>query len=175
MESRPHIFACVGPESTGKTTLCNQLATHFNGISVPEFAREFLTAKGGNYVESDLITIAKKQLELENKIVSQATASVFCDTDILVVMVWHQFKYRKRNKEIEKLFSLQRPRKYLLTYPDIKWEEDPLRENPDDLKQIFQLYELSLKSINADYRIVRGNRGQRLTNAIEAINQLKLG
>ena len=170
MESRPQIFACVGPESTGKTTLCNQLASHSGGSMVPEFAREYITAKGGNYVESDLITIAENQLKLENNIISQSTGPFFCDTDILVIMVWHQFKYGRRNKEIEQLFELQKPRKYLLTYPDIEWEPDPLRENPNDLQQIFQLYEFSLKSINADYKIIRGIGDQRLSNAVEAVS-----
>ena len=99
MESRAKIFACVGPESSGKTTLCNQLAHHFGGAVVPEFSREYLNNRQDKYEPYDLLTIAKKQLELENRIISENDQPVFCDTDILVVMVWHQFKYRKRNKE----------------------------------------------------------------------------
>ena len=34
-----------GPESTGKTTLSNQLATHYNTVWAPEFAREYLQKK----------------------------------------------------------------------------------------------------------------------------------
>ena len=175
MESRPKIFACVGPESTGKTTLCNQLTAHFEGVIIPEFAREFLMAKGGTYEKSDLITIAEKQLELEKKIISQSAGPVFCDTDILVVRVWHQFKYGKQNKEIEKLFDQQRPRKYLLTYPDLEWEPDQLRESPNDLLRIFKMYEVGLNTIGADYQIIKGKDEVRLANAIEAVNQMKLG
>jgi len=105
MENRPQIFACVGPESTGKTTLCNQLGTHYKGVVVPEFAREYLNAKDGEYEESDLLTIAKKQQELEERVISKGSDIIFCDTDLLVVMVWYQFKYRKRNKIIEALFK----------------------------------------------------------------------
>jgi nicotinamide riboside kinase len=174
MESRPQVFACVGPESTGKTTLCDQLANHFNGLIVPEFAREYLDKKNGIYEESDLLTIAKNQLELENRIISKATGPVFCDTDILVIMVWYQFKYRKRDKIIEDLFDQQQPRKYLLTYPDLKWEPDPLRENPNDLHQIFKMNEIGLKTIGADYRIIKGQGDERLSNAVEAVDQMKL-
>lgn len=175
MEEGKAVFACVGPESSGKTTLSNQLVTHFSGVVVPEFAREFLDAKGGMYEEADLITIAENQLELENRIISKNTGPIFCDTDVLVVMVWYQFKYRKRNKELEKLFDQQHPRKYLLTYPDLDWEPDPLRENPNDLLQIFKMYEVGLKTIGADYRVIKGKVDVRLANAIEAINQMKLG
>ncbi|MBL7752590.1 MAG: ATP-binding protein, partial [Chitinophagaceae bacterium] len=29
----------IGPESTGKSTLCRQLAAHFNTLWCPEYAR----------------------------------------------------------------------------------------------------------------------------------------
>ncbi|MCF8460220.1 MAG: ATP-binding protein [Flavobacteriales bacterium] len=170
MEEGKEIFACVGPESTGKTMLCEELASHFNGVVVPEFSREYLTEKDGHYEECDLLIIAQKQLELENRIIAKANGSIFCDTDILVILIWHQFKYGKRNKEIEKLFDKQQPRNYLITYPDLEWIADPLRENPNDLLQLFKLYEMSLKTIGADYRIIKGQDEQRLTNAIEAVS-----
>ena len=170
MESGPQIFACVGPESTGKTTLCNQLATHFKGAVVPEFAREYLKSKNGIYEASNLLTIAKNQLELENRVISKKPGLIFSDTDILVVMVWYQFKYQKRNKQIEALFDQHSPRKYLLTYPDLEWESDPLRENPNDLQQIFKMYEYALKSMDADYQVIKGQGDHRLTNAIKAVS-----
>ncbi|MCF8463554.1 MAG: ATP-binding protein [Flavobacteriales bacterium] len=170
MEEGKEIFAIVGPESTGKTTLCNQLATHFNGVVVPEFSREYLTARKGIYHQNDLMIIAKSQLELENRTIADANGPVFCDTDILVILIWQQFKYRKRNQEIEKLFEQQQPRNYLLTFPDLEWKPDPLRQNPNDLVQLFELYEMALKTIGADYRIIRGQGNNRLTNAIEAVS-----
>jgi nicotinamide riboside kinase len=175
MESRPQIFACVGPESTGKTTLSEQLVSRLGGEFVPEFAREYLEARNGKYSESDLPTIAKGQLELEVKAISNGLPLVFCDTDIVVVKVWQEFKYGKTNGEIESLLSLQQPRKYLLTYPDLPWEEDSLRENRNELDQLFDLYESTLKKLGADYRIVKGVNEVRPQNAIEAINQMKLG
>ncbi|MCB0754584.1 MAG: ATP-binding protein [Flavobacteriales bacterium] len=170
MEKRPQIFACVGPESTGKTTLSEQLASRMNGELVPEFARDYLEARNGKYSESDLPTIAKGQLELEKKAISNGLPLIFCDTDIVVVKVWQEFKYGKNNEEIDSLLSLQQPRKYLLTYPDLPWEEDSLRENPNELVELFKLYESTLKAIGADYRIVRGVNEERPQNAIEAIS-----
>ena len=175
MESRPQIFACVGPESTGKTTLSKQLASHLGGALVPEFSRKFLEARNGEYGESDMPTIAKGQLKLEENAIAKGSNLIFCDTDIVVVKVWQEFKYRTPNDEIDELLTLQQPRKYLLTFPDLPWEEDALRENPNDLKVLFNLYRSTLESLKADYRIVRGVNEERLENAIEAINQMKLG
>ena len=177
MENRPQIFACVGPESTGKTTLCNQLSKHFSGIVIPEFARDYLKKREGNYNQDDLIEIAQGQFDLELKYRSVAMDldPVFCDTDLLVIKVWHEFKYGEPNDEINRLLSEQDERKYLLTYPDLPWESDPLRESPNDLLELYHIYESELQKMGAAYRVIKSLGDQRLANAIEAVNQMKLG
>jgi nicotinamide riboside kinase len=57
----------IGPESTGKSTLCEQLAQHYETMWCPEFAREYLLSNGTNYEFDDLLTIAKGQLALEDE------------------------------------------------------------------------------------------------------------
>ncbi|MEO6637113.1 MAG: ATP-binding protein [Ginsengibacter sp.] len=61
----------IGPESTGKTTLCRQLAEHYKTQWVPEYAREYLLTNGKDYSYDELLTIAKGQIDLEEKIVQQ--------------------------------------------------------------------------------------------------------
>ena len=63
----------LGPESTGKSTLCKQLAQHYNSSWCAEFAREYLLQHGTSYTYDDLLTIAKGQVALEGKS-SQLTA-----------------------------------------------------------------------------------------------------
>ena len=55
----------IGPESTGKSTLANQLAEHYNTTWCPEFAREYLLEHGRDYNFDDLLNIARGQVELE--------------------------------------------------------------------------------------------------------------
>ena len=62
----------LGPESTGKSTLCEQLALHFNTLSCPEYARQFLSENGLKYNYDSLLTIAKGQLTLEDQFTEQA-------------------------------------------------------------------------------------------------------
>jgi nicotinamide riboside kinase len=57
----------IGPESTGKSSLCKLLAEHYHTLWCPEYAREYLTVHGMNYTYEDLLTIAKGQIELEEK------------------------------------------------------------------------------------------------------------
>jgi hypothetical protein len=60
-------IVAIGPESTGKSSLCKQLAEHYNTLWCPEYAREYLMIHGMNYTYDDLLTIAKAQVELEEK------------------------------------------------------------------------------------------------------------
>lgn len=61
----------LGPESTGKSTLCNMLAQQFNTQWCPEYARAYLMKHGPAYTFHDLLTIAKGQLALEEEYVQQ--------------------------------------------------------------------------------------------------------
>lgn len=57
----------IGPESTGKSTLCKLLAKYYNTLWCPEYAREYLLMHGVAYTYNDLLTIAKGQLKLEDE------------------------------------------------------------------------------------------------------------
>ena len=76
-----------GPESTGKTTMSELLAKHYNTVWVAEYAREYLQEKWNNErktcEDADLIPIAKGQIELENKLALKADKVLICDTDLL--------------------------------------------------------------------------------------------
>ena len=65
----------IGPESTGKSTLCKQLAEHYKTLWCPEFARQYLLKHGMNYEYDDLLTIAKGQLALEDEYVEEIRKS----------------------------------------------------------------------------------------------------
>ncbi|MEO5564328.1 MAG: ATP-binding protein [Chitinophagaceae bacterium] len=61
----------IGPESTGKSMLCEQLATHYGTTWCPEYAREYLLKNGTDYSYEDLLTIACGQVELEDKAIGE--------------------------------------------------------------------------------------------------------
>src|SRR6185312_14702126 len=67
----------IGPESTGKSTLCEKLAEHYNTLWVPEYAREYLEKNGTEYSYDDLLIIAKGQIELEEDTSLKVQSSKF--------------------------------------------------------------------------------------------------
>ena len=65
MINRIKKIVVIGPESSGKTTLCEKLANHYNAQWVREFARQYLTERKGAYLLEDLDQIAKGQIQQE--------------------------------------------------------------------------------------------------------------
>ena len=86
-----------GPESTGKTTLSEQLARHYNTVWVAEYAREYLQTKWNNERRTcepkDLLPIAEGQMKLENTLATMATDVLICDTDLLETKVYSEAYY----------------------------------------------------------------------------------
>src|ERR1700690_240628 len=93
---QPKKIVVTGPESTGKSTLCEQLAATFKTKWVPEYARKYLMELKRPYTYDDLLIIAKGQLEQEDRIMaSLKTPLVFIDTDMYVMKVWCEYVFGK--------------------------------------------------------------------------------
>ena len=166
-----------GPESTGKTTISLQLAEHYNTVWVPEYARKYLQNKWNNERKtcenSDLIPIAIGQMKSENKLAKKADRVLICDTDLLETKVYSESYYggivdpELNTFAIENQYDL-----YFLTYVDTPWEDDDLRDRPNERQEMFQTFENALIKYNRPYRILKGNKKVRLKTAIEEIDKL---
>lgn len=168
----------VGPESTGKSSLCEALARHYQTDWSPEYAREYLTEHGMNYTPEDLLTIAHGQLALENRYTAAAEAAgrkyLFIDTDMYVMKVWSEFVFGQCDPWILQQIVLRRYDAYLLCLPDLPWADDPLREYPDlDRRdQLFHIYKDCLINQSTPWAEVGGEGADRLANGIAAVNRL---
>jgi len=160
-------IAITGPESTGKTTLGHQLASKYNSKLVQEYAREYLKSKSG-YKREDLLEIAKGQYQ---SILDATYGIVFIDTDLLVVKVWSFEKYGACDSEIERLYSSLKIDFYLLTYPDLTWKNDPLRESKNELLSLYRVYKAELDKVGVPYKVITGQGNTRLINAVEYVNK----
>lgn len=162
----------VGPESTGKTTLAKGLAEHFNTLWVPEYAREFLSDLDRPYEKKDLVAIAKGQLESERQYRKKAKDVLFLDTDLFVIKIWSEFKYGECDPWILQQLGMNKASVYLLTHFDMPYEPDPLRENPSQRPELFDLYEKALKEAGVLYAVIQGNKHKRMDTAIQKINSI---
>ena len=162
-------IAITGPESSGKTTLCKALSEYYKVKYIPEYAREYLENTNGKYQKSDLDEIAKGQLKGIN---DSANSIVISDSDFSVMEIWSEYKYGRVSEVIQELATKDLFDLHILCKPDIPWEEDPLRENPDNRDLLFNLYERSLTKHNKHFIVVSGSHTDRLEKCLHNINLL---
>jgi len=161
----------TGPESTGKTTLAQQLAEATDAPWVPEYARDYLAGRPG-YEEADLLSIARGQLEREQQYAQRAEELLICDTSLEVIQVWGQYRYGRVHPWIAEQLQAHPADLYLLCYPDLPWEPDPLRENPHDRDALFAMYEELLSRLGAEVAVIRGQGEQRLQTALHQLGDM---
>ncbi|HEX6332693.1 MAG TPA: ATP-binding protein [Flavisolibacter sp.] len=163
----------LGPESTGKSTLCDALATHYDTTWCPEFAREYLHQLDRRYTYGDLLNIAHGQLELEDMMLSTARNGIyFIDTDMYVMKVWCEVAFETCHPWILRQIAARRYDLYLLCDVDLPWEHDVLREYPDlrFREKIFKMYYDLVVQQRTPWAVVSGKESQRLQTAISIID-----
>ena len=178
----------LGPESTGKSSLCAQLADHYKTGWVKEYAREYLLTNGTEYNYENLLEIAQGQLALEhaavklagdrmlsnsNKIIATSSPEIILiDTDMNVLKVWCEFVFEKCHPWILNQIVANSYDLYLLCDIDLPWVKDELREYPDlrIRKKLYHHYKDLLINQPVPWVNISGNYEARLQAAITAID-----
>lgn len=168
----------TGPESSGKTTVAEKLADHFQTDWVPEFARSYLSARNGFYEQKDLLEIAKGQFFLEERATKNSLQKkaplLICDTSFLVLKIWSIYKYGTCPTFIQKQLENQQNALFILCGTDIRWEFDPLREHPNNREELYEIYKKELLDLNFKFIEISGNEETRLNQCITKINNVSL-
>lgn len=172
MSDAPVKIAIIGPESTGKSTLAQQLAAHYHTVWVPEYSRYYCRYLSSKPTLQDELNMFYGQIALEESLIHlvRPGGMLICDVTILTVKIW-----------CEELFGfcpdvvLEEIRNrcydfYLLTYIDMPWEDDPMRDFPDRREYFFNRYKKELEDLNAGYRIIKGQGNARTRAAIQAVD-----
>jgi len=187
----------IGPESTGKSTLCEQLAEHYKTSWCPEYAREYLLKNGTNYSFGDLLTIAKGQLALEDKHAEeikkldegaiskdnkrnagqaagdpQASHPLIIDTDMYVMKVWCEFVFDNCHRFILDQIVKRTYDLYLLCNVDLPWVKDELREYPDleNRLKLFYIYKDIMVNQHVPWVTISGGYEERLNTAVKSVD-----
>jgi NadR type nicotinamide-nucleotide adenylyltransferase len=167
----------IGPESTGKSSLCQLLAAHYQSGWVKEYAREYLLTNGTEYTYDNLLTVAKGQIENEEIFIANNSFGdkpIFIDTDMYVMKVWCEYVFEKchhwiLNQIVERKYDL-----YLLCNTDLPWVKDELREYPDQetREKLFKFYKDLLVNQDTPWVMISGDYDARLQQAIAAVDRL---
>ncbi|MFT4682990.1 MAG: nicotinamide riboside kinase [Flavobacteriales bacterium] len=162
----------TGPESSGKSTLSMELSQALNCSYLPEFARFYLQEQQAEYTLEDLNTIIEGQIEWIKTSLSHSKASyLICDTEFLVLDVWEEVRFGSCSLA---LYGAKKQLPFdliLLCFPDIPWEEDPLRESNGELDWLFEKYLEKTKASGTQFVVIKGNH--RLEQALEFVHKKK--
>lgn len=162
-------IAIVGPESTGKSTIAQQLAKHYQTLWVPEYARYYCAALTEPCNLQDEINMYHGQLALEESILAISEKDlIFCDTTFITVKVWSDEVFGNTPEVVLNALPLHSYDFYLLMDIDLPWQEDPLRDFPHKREHFMQVWHQELQNLNANYVVVNGTN-ERLNNAITAV------
>jgi len=168
----PFVVVLTGPESTGKTTLAEQLASRLGGRWIPEYAREYVASLGRPYDYEDVLNILEHQKRITEDLSGEDVPYLFLDTDLVVLKVWFDEVFGKIPQEMDDLIRNRKIDLYLLCRPDLPWEYDPVRENPGRRREaLFRRYERELREAGLPYEIVGGRGEARLTAALRMIGK----
>jgi len=168
-------IAVIGPESTGKSNLSEYLANHYNCLWVPEFAREYCAKLNRECDMQDELNIFFGQLNSERTIYKESLKAnhklLICDTTIVTVKVWTEHVFKTCPDVVEREFKQRHYDLYLLTNNDLPWQDDPLRNFPNEREFFYEWYLKLLQENNLNFRIITGVNEDRNQNAVKAVDQ----
>jgi nicotinamide riboside kinase len=118
------------------------------------------------------LKISKLQVEEEEKIAQTNPAILFCDTDLLTIKIWSDYKFGKCDKWIVDQLNMRHYDLYFLCDMDVPWQFDPQRENPNERGELLNIYRKELDKHNKKHVILSGDAEERFKHALKTITCL---
>ena len=166
----------VGPESTGKSTLVKNLATHYTSTYVSEYGRTY-TEKVKPATElniDDFFEIASQHndilLETHMNIESKY---LFIDTDAITTKLFGEMYIDGyEDTRVDRIINHQWFDLYLLMDIDIPWVDDGTRDFPNDRQRHFSKIKDELDRLGKNYVIINGDYNERFEKSKKEIEKL---
>jgi len=169
-------IAVVGPESTGKSTLVEQLAHDMGTSYISEYGREYVekVKKGTDLQVDDFFHIAEthNELLLEKHLVV-CRPWLIVDTEAITTKLFGQLYIKDyKDTRIDDIIEHQWFDLYLLMDIDVPWVDDGTRDFPNDRQKHFNMIKAELDRLNKKYVIIKGNYDERLLSSKKEIEKL---
>ena len=183
-------FIFVGPESTGKTTLCKSLSIKYSTPWVPEMCRIFAEEKTSiidpniistdinfNFNLNDFINMSIRQNYEEHLLTQKAKDILICDNDTFALTIWCERYLGKYYNEIFDIYKnadyLENEKKiYILTKPNVPFIQDGLRDGEHIRDWMYNRFLEEFKNKNIKYYIIDSpNYNERYLQAIKIIDE----
>ena len=164
----------LGAESTGSTTLAEDLAAHFGAPWVPEYGREHTFAREGGLDEpwrpDEFELIVDRQIVMEEAALRRTPLPLLvCDTDVLATALWYERYLGTESPAILARAAAHLPDLYLLTGDEIPWVDDGSRDGEHIRLAMQQRFREVLAAQPTPWAEVRGTPAERLAAAVPLV------
>ncbi|MVM39403.1 AAA family ATPase [Spirosoma sp. HMF3257] len=149
-----------GPESVGKTTLAQQLATDYETIFVPEVARAMITSN--DFVLDDFIRIGQAQTDAVRQAERHANRILFCDTDVITTQIYSEIYLHEVPSVLYELEHQVHYDAYILLDIDVPWVADELRDQGHRRLELLTRFRKELDMRKLPYNFVSGSQSERI-------------
>jgi len=171
----------IGAESTGKTTLAEQLASHYLTQWVPEYGREHwerkvaghsTNAPFSGWTSEEFVHIAEEQQRREDAAARTANGILFCDTNAFATGTWHERYYQRRDERVDMIGSRSKADLYLIAAPDVPFVQDGFRDGEKIRDWMDQRFMEQLKQGSTPWQRIGGPFASRIQKAIAVVDRL---
>lgn len=169
----------VGAEFTGKTTLCIELAKHYNTVWVAEYGREnweeklaAQSLKGGDipeWTDEDFIHIAQEQQRRENEAARHANRVLICDTNAFATGTWFERYAGKRHAAVDAIGNADKVDLYLIPTPEVPFVQDGVRDGEKIRGWMHDRFVELIGKSGVPYQLITGPWEGRAEQAIASI------
>ena len=168
-----HRVAILGAESTGKTTLAQQLAEAFGTAWVPEYGRAYCEGRDALELTSDdLDAIGRGQILAEEAAARSANRVLICDTDVRTTATWSDIIIGTRSAWLSRAAAADDYSHALLLDADVPWVNDGMRVLRDERARHTDLLERELNATHQSFTRIQGPFEQRFPQAATVVESV---
>jgi HTH-type transcriptional regulator, transcriptional repressor of NAD biosynthesis genes len=161
----------LGTESTGKTTLTNRLASHFNGSSVMEAGRELIT-DSGSFSLDDLYAVAARHAADIAKASRGSSSLLIIDTDIHITLSYAKHFFGEYPAFHADLYRHNKANLYLYLNNDAAYEQDGTRLDEPERDRLDISHRKTLHDYHIPFEEISGSWAERFKKATALIDKL---
>lgn len=190
----------LGAESTGTTTLAEDLAEHFRSRCGPfadtrlvvehgrlhteeKLAAEVALAKASGralpdldslvWTVGDFVDVAHRQALAEDEAAAHGAPILLCDNDSWAATIWCERYLGHSHDEVAAAASERTPHLYLLTdHVGVRFTQDGWRDGEHRREWMTARFITGLRDRGVPWVLLTGNRGHRLRRAVRACDEL---
>lgn len=167
----------LGAPSTGKTTLAEKLAAHFDTQWMPEYGREYWENHQVNkrLTLEDLLKIAETHIEREDALVLKSNLVLFSDTNAITTYLFSLDYHGNALLELENLAKAAESRHDIIFVCDTDIPYDDTWDRSGDVKrkEFQQKIIEDLETRNLKYYMLNGTVEERIEQVSKVLSDYK--